>query len=484
MTSPPTAEGAELVALGKTVDMLEVRADLVGDLDPAWLRDRFPGELLYTLRSRAEGGKGESNKLKRRQRLVKASAGYDLVDLEGERDLSPELLVETRAERRLISWHGPATHLTGLRQRFEHLAGTLARYYKLIPTVASSGEGVQPLALLDSLRREDVISFGSGEMGTWTRLLAPRLGSTLVYGSFGEEAGAPGQLSIDRLVGEYGLPFLPELQNIFGILGCPVSHSRSPMLHNGAYRAFGLPYLYLPFHVETFADFWIDVVEAGSLEVLGFPLKGLSVTAPFKEVALAVSGASSPRAQHISAANTMVKTGNVWEAETTDPDGVILPLERRGLELAGRRAAVVGCGGAGRAAAYGLQLQGAEVTLVNRTEERGEKASIEMALPFVPLAEFDPGSYEVVVHATALGHKQDDPLPFEVDRLLPGAAVVDLIYDKLTTPLVKAARRRGLIAIDGLEVLFRQALEQFRLMTGHELNEALARDLLDIEEAP
>ena len=485
LTSPLSASGHELAALPPGVEVLEVRSDLVGKVDPDWLRDRFAGKLLYTLRSRAEGGAFEGDRGERRRLLAAAAETYDLVDLEGARDLAPELLVDVPADRRLLSWHGPSAHPAELSSRFEQLAATEARYYKLIPTATQSGDGLRPLELLKSLRRRDVIAFAAGEVGAWTRLVAPRLGSPLVYGALGETPGAPGQLPIRRLVDDYGLPYLPAVERLYGIAGRPVLHSLSPRLHNGAYRALGVPALYVPFHVESFGDFWLEVVESGSLDELGLPLAGLSVTSPYKEIALAVSGVSSPRAQHVAAANTLVRGADgVWAAETTDPEGVSRLLAASGVELKGRKAAVVGCGGAGKAAAYGLELAGAEVVLVNRGRERGERAAEELQLPFLPLEGFDPAVYDVIVHATALGHDPHDELPFAVQRVGAGAAVVDLVYGPAPTRLVGELRALGRRVFGGRRVLLYQAFEQFRLMTGKELNEPLARELLGLGDEP
>ncbi len=485
LTTPPSDDGRELAELPAGVDYLEVRADLVGDLDPDWLRDRFAGELVYTLRSRAEGGAFEGGKKSRGRRLTAAAERFDLVDLEAERDLAGETLAQVPEERRLLSWHGVALTLTALRGRAERMSATPARFYKLIPTARHEGDALLPLLLLDSFGRDDVVAFASGEIGTWTRLVAPRLGSPLTYGALGEIPGAAGQLSIARLCDDFGLPELRPTGHLFGIAGRPVMHSLSPRLHNRAYSALDLPGLYLPFHVESFGDFWIDVVEADGPRILGLPFRGLSVTAPYKHAALAVAGAASPRAEHVGAANTLVWDEGVWEAESTDPEGVILALADAGVTVRGTRTAVVGCGGAGKAAAYGLEIGGAGVTLVNRSVERGEKAAAELHLPFVALDDFDPRGFDVVVHATSLGHRDDDELPFAVDRLDPGATVVDMVYrDCQPTRLVRRARAHGCHAVDGREVLLDQAFRQFLLMTGEELPKDLGRRLLGLGEPP
>ncbi|RMH21278.1 MAG: type I 3-dehydroquinate dehydratase [Acidobacteria bacterium] len=477
-TAPSDAELASLAGLG--VGWLEVRADLLGDLDPAPLRRRFAGRLLYTLRSRDEGGAFAGGEAERGRRLAAAAAaGYDLVDLEVERDCRTRVLAAVPPSRRLLSWHGAIGDAGELERRFADLTRHRARYYKLIPFARRLSDGLAVLRLLRAVARRDAVIFAAGDAGAWTRPLAPRFGCPLIYGSLGQVPGAPGQLSVGRLARDYGLPQLPPVERLYGIAGNPVLHSLSPRLHNGAYRALDLAALYLPFHVESFADFWLEVVESGELEDLGLPLAGLSVTAPHKEVALAVASVASPRAERVGAANTLVRADGSWAAETTDPEGASAALARAGIELAGAAAAVVGCGGAGRAAAYGLRLAGARVALVNRSEERGRAAAKELALPFVPLADFDPGRYAVVVHATSLGHRPDDPLPFDVAALAPEAAVLDLVYGEHPTPLQAAVEQRGLRFVGGREVLLFQALEQFRLMTGRALDEDLARRLLD-----
>jgi 3-dehydroquinate dehydratase/shikimate dehydrogenase len=314
--------------------------------------------------------------------------------------------------------------------------------------------------------------------------VAPRLGAPLVFGSAGAIPAAPGQLPVARLVEDWGLPELPPASRLFGVVGRPALASLSPRLHNAAYRALGIEALYVPFEVDNFGDFWLEVVEDDRLPRLGLPLGGLSITTPFKEVAFALAGAASPLADRLEAVNTLVERRGVWEGESTDAEGVVAALRARGLEPRGRAAAVVGCGGAGRAAALGLALAGARVALVNRGVERGSESAKRLGLPFVALADFDPGSFDLLVHATPLGRGGDDELPFDVGRLAGGSVVVDLVYDTAPTRLVETARSRGLVALDGREVLLHQALPQFRAMTGRELPVELGRRVLGIAEAP
>lgn len=470
LTSEP-ADGL-LARLSPSCGVLEVRADLVGELDPDELRRGFDGKLLYTLRSEAEGGGAEERE--RGARLAAAAGRYDLIDLEAERDLTKDILDVVPPAKRVISWHGEATDVAGLKQRFEALSREPAALYKLAPAASDARQALAPLALLASLGRDDVLAFATGAAGLWTRLLAPRLGARVVFGAAGDPPAAPGQPAIERLVADYGLPALRPVETVYGIVGDPVLHSLSPRLHNACYEALEIPALYLPFSVRVFGDFWLDLVERSSLEVLGFPLRGLSVTAPFKQVALAVSGATSPLAERIGSANTLVRRGVVWEAESTDALGVVGPLRAAAVELDGKRCAVVGAGGAGRAAAFALAESGGRVTLVNRGTDRGARVARELGVSFVPLDEFDPAGFELIVNGTPLGTDASGELPLDPAAMARGDWLVDLVYQvDGPTRLARAAAAAGLGVVDGREVLFHQAVRQFELMT----DRALPRDV-------
>jgi 3-dehydroquinate dehydratase/shikimate dehydrogenase len=471
LSAPPNGE---LASLPPAVRWLEVRADLVGDLDADGLRDRFPGELVYSLRSRAEGGAFDGTPEERRRRLLAASRRWDVVELEAERDLEPELLAAVPPARRLVSWHGPAAGVDELRRRWERMATVEARLYRLAPAAASPEEALAPLLLLSGLGRRDVLAFATGAAGAWTRVLAPRLGAPVVCGRLVADGG--GEPSVAQLVSDYGLPVLPPVRDLFGIVGRSTVKSLSPRLHNAAYRALGIEALYLPFPAEGFGSFWPGVV--AGLDRLGWPLRGLTVTSPYKEEALALAGEASPLARQAGAANTLLRHNGSWRADTADAEGVVRALENRRIPVAGLRAAVVGCGGAGRAAAAGLQRAGAEVTLVNRGAERGRYAARLLGLPFVPLAEWSPAGFALVVHATPLATET----PFETGELRQGTVVVELVYGARPTPLMAAVRARGGVAIDGREVLLVEARRQFQMMTGRSMPAGPARALIGTAE--
>jgi 3-dehydroquinate dehydratase/shikimate dehydrogenase len=164
-----------------------------------------------------------------------------------------------------------------------------------------------------------------------------------------------------------------------------------------------------------------------------------------------------------ASANLVFRRGPAWAATTTDPTGVLAHLDRR--TLPGRRAAVIGCGGSGRAIASALGRAGAHVTLVNRCRERGEQASRLLGLPFAPLSRFSADGYDLIINATPVGTR-GDALPFTLRGVARHAVVVDLVYAQVPTPLVESARASGVRVVDGREVLVAQVERQFTRMTG------------------
>src|SRR4029077_15614992 len=205
----------ELAAARAAVSGLEVRADLAGDLDAGWLRDRFAGELAYSLRGRAEGGAFDGSPDERRRRLAAAALGYDLVEV-GEGDL--DLLDGIPPHRRLASWSGAVADAAGLREAWERLSRIPARLYRLAVGTPRPGDVLALLRSLHDQGRRDVTAFATGPAGTWTRVLAPRLGAPMASGSL-NGAAEPGELTVAQLAADYGLPALPPLERVFGIAG-------------------------------------------------------------------------------------------------------------------------------------------------------------------------------------------------------------------------------------------------------------------------
>jgi 3-dehydroquinate dehydratase/shikimate dehydrogenase len=467
LTTAVWTEGRELRALRGTASGLEIRADLTGDLNPDILRAHIDGELIYSLRSVEAGGAFTGTQPERARRLLTAARNYDLIDLEVDRDLTYGLLSTIPPHRRRLCWYGSGRDQRGLAAVFARMAHTPARLYVLAQEANTVDQAMAPLHLLKALGRSDVTAFATGDLGVSSRLLAPWFGAPVVFGTLGHSGGAHGLLTVERLLRDYPFPTLPKLDNVFGIVGQRVGESHSPRLHNAGYRALELPAMFLPLHTSEFTDSWRDM--CANFSRLGVPLLGATVVAPYKEEALLFADTVSTEANRTGATNLLVHKPSGWRAYTTDPIGVVGAVRESGVWLRGRQVAVVGCGGAGRGAAAGLLRAGAEPTLVNRGVARGRYAARLLGLDYVPLDDFEPERYSLIVHATPI---RDTP-PFSVDRVRDGTVIVDMAYGPQPTAIAAAARRRRLPVVDGWRVLMVEVARQFRLLTGRALPKAL-----------
>jgi 3-dehydroquinate dehydratase/shikimate dehydrogenase len=465
--------------LTPAVRCVEVRADLAGDADPGPIRACFSGVLLYTLRSTQAGGRCADPADRRRARLIAAADRYDYVDLEAPRDLDPDVLDAIAPERRVLTWHGTAADLADLRRALGTLTAVKANLYRLVPRAETLTQAVLAPLLLKSLARDDVMAYADGPAGTWTRVLTAKYGAPLASGWLDDGApagtGSPpgGELPLPRLLADYPDRLLRRAERMYGIIGAATTRSLATLIHNTAYQSLGLPALFLPFSTQELRSSLAGL--SAGLDELGLPLCGATVVRPHKDTALAIAAAASPLARAAHAASLLVRRNGGWWADT-EAAGVVATLTGKGIDVANRRVAVVGCGGAGRAAAAGLSQAGAAVTLVNRGVDRGNRTAKLLGLPFLPLRELDPRYFSVVVHATPVV----DDLPFRIAGCDPAVVIFDLNYRATDTPLIATARAAGHVTIDGRDMLLAELSRQFQLMTGRsmpaaEVGAALAR---------
>ena len=264
--------------------------------------------------------------------------------------------------------------------------------------------------------------------------------------------------------------FLTGAARLAGVIGWPVSHSRSPRLHGYWLAEHRIDGAYLPLAVAPEA---LGEV-LGALPRMGF--RGVNVTLPHKEAALAAADRASPEARRIGAANTLVfgPDGRI-EARNTDGFGFLESLREGapGWQAAAGPAVLIGAGGAARALIVALADAGVpEIRLVNRTRDRAERLRQELGGPVkvVDWAERAAAlaGAALLVNATTQGMAGEAPLDLSLDRLPATAIVNDIVYAPLETPLLAAARRRGLVAVDGLGMLLHQARPGFAAWFGIE----------------
>ena len=264
--------------------------------------------------------------------------------------------------------------------------------------------------------------------------------------------------------------------HVVGVIGWPVRHSLSPVLHNAAFHELGLDWAYVAFEVEPGRG----AAAVGAVRAL--QLEGLSVTMPHKADAATAVDELSPTAQALGVVNTVVRRGDALIGESTDGEGFIDALRAdRGFDPAGRRCVIVGSGGAARAVVLALANAGAAaVVVVGRTPERVEAAAALAGKAGRAGTMDEVDGADLVVNATPVGmagrlgrdgekEGAEGVLPLELDpaRLGPGQLVADLVYAPAITPLIEVATARGATAVNGLGMLVHQAGRQFHLWTGN-----------------
>jgi 3-dehydroquinate dehydratase/shikimate dehydrogenase len=412
-----------------------------------------------------------------------AEAGCQIVDLEVEsaEEAKPAQLAHFRSGLRaagtalLVSSHDltRTRRLEGLKQEADRIGAFQPDFVKVVSTARSLADNLAVLRLIeDRSLSSHVVGIAMGEEGLVSRVLGPRAGAAFTFASPGDGAEtAPGQVSARTMLDLYRIEQLDQATRIFGVAGNPIAHSLSPLMQNTAFRRESVNAVLLPLKVRALGDLLTLARE--------LPLSGVAVTMPLKEEVLPHLANMDPLTAKIGACNTL-RTGADGKLYgfNTDVAGVVRPLERR-LRLQGAKIAVLGAGGAARAAVFGLVAQGAEVFIVNRTHETAVKLARQAKAKTLKHELLRKNRFNVLINCTPCGmagNKQ--ALPIEEDELNAGL-VFDMVYNPLETPLLKLARERSIPVINGLEMFVQQGARQFEIWTGKPAPEA---DMLRVVE--
>jgi shikimate dehydrogenase len=242
-----------------------------------------------------------------------------------------------------------------------------------------------------------------------------------------------------------------------GVAGQPIAHSLSPLIHGVWIAAAGLDADYGAFEPADAAGFAALVAEGRAGR-----LRGLNVTAPFKEQALTLADEASPTARTCGSANLLVFEAGRTRADSTDGAGLMAALAEQSprLEVRDRTVVVLGAGGAARAAVAALKAAGAQVGVLNRTLARARTLAADLGVTVVDTAALDEAA--LVVNALSV------PPDIDMSRLRDSAILMDMTYRPLITPFLARGQARGLLTVDGLAMLIGQARPSFRALFGME----------------
>ncbi|MAO22365.1 MAG: type I 3-dehydroquinate dehydratase [Phycisphaerae bacterium] len=376
------------------------------------------------------------------------------------------------------------------------------------------------LELFEILRDQTkpTIALGMGDFGIMSRILAPKFGGFLTFASLRDESTtAPGQITIEDLLGLYRFRSIKPSTKVYGIIGWPVKQSMSPLVHNAGFEQIGWDGVYVPMPVESsYESFKATVLSLIDHEDLDF--MGASVTIPHKEhlVRLAaesplrfmikIFGESDRHAEAAlhGAANTFFHDGYAWSHEgksgwqsegqylyNTDITAILQLIPELFSELEHRQIVIIGAGGVARAAAAAALEHGSLVRITNRSHERaqqlqselmtGRESTWEGLIEVLDTDQLSTSRADLYINCTPVGMTGGPdpdglsiPIP-DMPNLSPDTVFFDTVYNPIETPMLKAAKERGYRTIDGAAMFVKQAAAQFEIWTG----QAAPEDLFD-----
>ena len=442
------------------VDCFELRLDYMDRVDLPSLLEGRKRPVIVTCRPSWEGGRFEAGEERRLAFLREADAlGADYVDVEAE---ARGRLGSTSRARLIVSKHDFQGFPSDLNALEKEIRGKDSDIVKVAATPRDCFDSLAMLRFLSGAE-DPVIGLCMGSSGAFTRVLGPLMGSYLTYGILEDlEGSAPGQCTVRDLCTFYGLSHVCPDTEIYGVMGDPIAHSKSPQIHNAAFRELGIDAVYVAFHVERDPVRFIE-------EVMDLGVKGLSITVPHKRLSMDAMHWVDPVAAKIGAMNTVCLRDGQRAGYNTDWSAAVYSIEAslfEGEALSGLEAVVIGAGGVARAVVFGLMQRGAKVTIVNRTVSKAKALASEAGCAWAGLEQLNEARWDVVAHCTTVGM-----WPHGEECLVPKAAiekarvVYDTVYNPPETALLAEATEAGCVTVSGIEHFIRQAAEQFELWT-------------------
>jgi shikimate dehydrogenase len=255
---------------------------------------------------------------------------------------------------------------------------------------------------------------------------------------------------------------------LYCVIGNPVSHSLSPVMHNKAFENTGVKGVYLAFNVTD-----LDSAVKG-IRSLG--IKGISVTIPHKVSIMDFLDEIDETAAKIGAVNTVVNRNGKLSGYNTDCLGAVNALLEK-TEIRDQKVLMIGAGGAARAVGYGILSEGGKLTIANILKDEGEKLAKDLDVSYYPLSDFNKLDYHILINTTPVGMAPEiDAMPVPSESLKKNKVVMDIIYSPLKTKLLKEAEKLDCKAVDGVSMFVFQGAAQFEMWTKKQAPAGLMRD--------
>lgn len=441
--------------------------------------------MIATFRRREEGGQWRDSEAKRQRLLRTAIAeGFDYVDL--ELDVA-ERIHRFGTAKRIVSYH----NMQEIPENLDDLYAKLKqRDADIVKIAALANHPADNFTMLRLLAKADkpTIAICMGELGLPSRILGAKFGSPFTYAAFNPlRVVAPGLPTFDELRELFRYESINATTEVYGVIGDPIQHSLSPVIHNACFQQLGLNKAYLPFQVpRECLDGFIHEMEAADV-------RGLSVTLPHKEAIVRYGNAADPLVRLTGSGNTLVRAAEGFAVYNTDGPAALssledaLPADPESGErsLRNKTVLILGSGGVARTIAFGLRQKDAIIAITSRNSEKAHKLAADVGCNVIEWSQRHARHFDVLINCTPLGMAPNvDASPFLPSGLQEHAVVFDTIYTPETTLLVKAATERDCIVVTGVEMFVRQAEAQFRLFAGADPPLGLMKTLVREELSP
>lgn len=448
--------------------LVELRLDYLAEpVDWSMLLLEKPTPALITVRRTIDGGRWAGREAERRALITEATHnGADWVDVEVDiaRDLH-----RSGISRRVVSFHDMSSTPRDLESITAQCRSGDADLVKL----AVMAHGLEDaLDLLGAVGRSHQLTptmgLAMGDWGQFTRVANAKFGESWTYAAWESAAApAPGMLSFDDLKHNYNYEHVSPTTELYAVIGDPVGHSKSPLVHNLAFRTHGLDKLYVPLRIAPgdLAGFIPRMPDWG--------FRGLSVTIPHKEAIIPLVDRVDPLVTLTGSCNTVhLAADGSLEGSNTDLaaalDSLADALGGGSEALANQRVLLLGAGGVARSLAFGLRQRGAHVVVTNRTAERALELAREADCAVADWNQRERVAAEsaIIINATSVGMSPlVDQSPLPASAIQAKHVVFDTIYIPEWTTLLKDAQQAGARTLSGVEMFIRQAVGQSLLFS-------------------
>lgn len=443
-------------------DLIEIRLDKLTHFDIELIpliEERSICPLIWTLRKFSQGGdfKGSEGEYFNILHSILSRSQPSFVDLEA--DVSESVIHDLQKfspkTKWIISWHQLAENCVRLEDLYQTVSRFPATYYKIVTFARSTTDAIRMLNFTRKINqnKSHLCGLCMGELGIPTRVLAPLAGQPLTFTSLekGKET-ASGQLTAEELLMTYRFREINKKTKLFGLIGRPISNSFSHLTHNAVFRDLSVNAVYIKFYLqdeELFSFF---------SEIESLPIKGISVTMPFKEKVLSLLHDSK-----LMACNTLIKSFKGWKGFNTDGIGALRALGLSSLDK--QRIVILGAGGTAKAIAWAAYQQGAQLAILNRTLEHAKHIATPLKARWGLLEKLPSlirEGYKCLIQATSVGMApKTEEMLIPVDWLVEDILMLDVVSNPIETRLLREVKSKGGKAISGQELFIHQAIEQF-----------------------